>query len=193
MTNNSDSPTLNARQAAAFLGAHVETVRRLARRGGIPSFKVGKDWRFHKVALHHWSEIHPRQHSNGNPGLVLIIDDDEQFCRSMSRIIERLECSTRIATGGAEGLELVVREVPDLIFLDLVMPEMTGPQFLAELRKIHPDLPVVIVTGYPESELMREAAGYAPVMLLAKPIEPELLERTVRTALGEKMAMRSAG
>jgi len=73
------------------------------------------------------------------------------------------------------------------------MPEMNGPQFLEELRKIHPDLPVVIVTGYPDGELMKAAAGYAPVMLLAKPIVPALLERTVRTLMRDKMSTRSAG
>lgn len=51
----------------------------------------------------------------------------------------------------------------------------------------HPELSVVIVTGYPDSELMKRVMQYAPLMLVAKPVEPELLERTVRTAVGEKM------
>jgi len=51
-----DSDVLNAKEAAEYLKAHVETVRRMARRGEIPAFKVGKDWRFHKKALQQWSE-----------------------------------------------------------------------------------------------------------------------------------------
>lgn len=51
-----DSDVLNAKEAAEYLKAHVETVRRMARRGEIPAFKVGKDWRFHKEALRRWSE-----------------------------------------------------------------------------------------------------------------------------------------
>jgi excisionase family DNA binding protein len=50
---------LDAHEAAALLRAHVETVRRLARRGDIPSFKVGKDWRFNREALVRWSEKKP--------------------------------------------------------------------------------------------------------------------------------------
>ena len=84
-------------------------------------------------------------------------------------------------------MELVAQDVPDVILLDLKMPDMNGPQFLEELRKTHPDLPVVIVTGYPNSELMQEAAKFAPVMLLAKPVENALLERTVRTVVGAKL------
>jgi len=68
------------------------------------------------------------------------------------------------------------------------MPEMNGPQFLEELRKKYPDLPVVIVTGYPDSELMKQAMHYAPLMLLEKPVDPDLLERTVRMVLGKKTA-----
>lgn len=54
MKNNGD--VLNAKEAAEYLKAHVETVRRMARRGKIPAFKVGKDWRFHGEALRQWSE-----------------------------------------------------------------------------------------------------------------------------------------
>ena len=48
------SDVLNANEAARFLRAHVETVRRLARRGDLPSFKVGRDWRFDRRALLRW-------------------------------------------------------------------------------------------------------------------------------------------
>ena len=50
-----------------------------------------------------------------------------------------------------------------------------------------PDLPVIIVTGFPDSELMTRAMELAPVMLLAKPVESALLERTVRVALGDRV------
>jgi len=89
---------------------------------------------------------------------VLVIDDDEKICRATGRLLTRFGCRVRQATAGKEGLELVAQEAPDLILLDLVMPEMNGIQFLELLRENNPDLPVVIVTGYPDSELMKEAA-----------------------------------
>jgi len=58
-----DSDVLNAKEAAEYLKAHVETVRRMARRREIPAFKVGKDWRFHKEALIKWTET---QQCNSN-------------------------------------------------------------------------------------------------------------------------------
>jgi excisionase family DNA binding protein len=53
---NDNTDVSNAKEAAAFLKAHVETIRRLARRGEIPAFKVGRDWRFHQDAVRRWSE-----------------------------------------------------------------------------------------------------------------------------------------
>jgi excisionase family DNA binding protein len=178
------SHIFNIGEAAAFLGAHEQTVRKLARRAGIPAFKVGKDWRFHREALVRWSE---EQQRGRGPCSALVVDDDERICRAICRMLERFGCRARQTTSAKEGLELVHAEPPDLILLDLKMPDMSGPQFLAELRKTHPQLPVVIVTGYPDSELMKEAAQYAPLMLLAKPVEAALLERTVRTVIGEKL------
>ena len=174
---------LNITEAAAFLGAHEQTVRRLARRGAIPGFKVGKDWRFRKGAILRWSE---EQQRGGGRRSVLIIDDDEKVCRAMGRLLERSSCRVRQTTSGATGLELVAQDVPDLILLDLVMPEMNGIQFLELLRQTHPDLPVVIVTAFPDSDLTMRATQYAPVLLLAKPVDPELLRRTVRTVAGNK-------
>jgi len=194
---NRDSSVMNVEEAADFLGAHVETIRRLARRGRIPSFKVGKDWRFRREAIERWLEDRGSHFPSGTApseapgahatsGTVLIIDDDVQFCRALSRVIERLGFRALQSTDAAVGLELVSRETPGLVMLDLVMPGMNGPQFLAELRKTHPYLPVVIVTGFPDGELMYQAAQYGPIMLLAKPVEPVQIENTVRMVLGDE-------
>ena len=180
-----DPDILNIGEAAAFLGAHEQTIRKLARRGAIPAFKVGRDWRFRRDSILRWSEKQPLE---GGQCSVLVVDDEETVCKTLVRIVKRLGCRGRQALSGAEALQLVAQEVPDLILLDLLMPDMSGVQFLEELRETHPALPVVIITGYPDSDLMEDAAQYAPIMLLAKPVAPELLERTVRTVVGDKLA-----
>ncbi len=177
------SDVMNASQAAVFLGAHIETIRKLARRGEIPCFKLGRDWRFRKQALLRWADGQRAGHGGKS---VLVIDDEESVCRAMQRAIGRLGYRVRVATRGDVGLQLVALEAPDLILLDLAMPAMDGPTFLAELRTQHPRLPVVIVTAHPDSDLMTRAMAHAPVMLLAKPVEPKLLERTLHALLGER-------
>lgn len=174
---------LDAHQAADFLGAHVETVRRLARRGDIPSFKLGSEWRFSREALRRWFGEQRR----GTAPTILVVDDDPEIVRGLTKLVERLGCKARGATNGALALEHVEQDPPALILLDLQMPDMNGAEFLDRLRLRHPDLPVVIVTGYPDSALMQRAAQHAPIMVLPKPARPQQVERTVRTILGDSL------
>ncbi len=180
MTEGTD--VMGAFDAAAFLGAHVETIRRLARRGEIPSFKVGKDWRFRREALERWSEI---QHPGGKPASVLIVDDDAEVCRTISRAVERLGYRASRATDGANALTMVSQDVPGLILLDLMMPGMSGVEFLKRLRAVHPELPVAIVTGYPSGDLIAEALMYGPLMIISKPADEDQLKRVLQMAVGE--------
>lgn len=174
---------LNVFEAATLLGIHDQTVRKLARKGGIPGFKVGRDWRFRREALINWAD---QQQSSQEPrqASVLVVDDEEQICKGLAQIIEDEGFEARTTTSALVGLEMVADRPPDLILLDLKMPGMNGPEFLARLRQKYPHLPVVIVTGHPDSKLMTQAAAHAPVMLLAKPPERAPLQRTLRSLLG---------
>jgi excisionase family DNA binding protein len=183
-----DPEVMNTQGTASFLGVHVETVRRLARCGDLPSFKVGKDWRFRKEALLRWTDS---QQACRPSGLVLIVDDDEKICRALVRIVEGVGCKAQSTTDGRSGLEIVSRTRPDLILLDLAMPGMNGPQFLKELRLTHPNLPVVIVTAYPDSELMAEAMKHGPLLLLPKPFEATEVEKIVGVVVGDGLARNS--
>lgn len=186
------SEILNAKQAAALLGVHPQTIRKMARSGQIPCFKMGTDWRFRKEALVQWADAQHLQTSDFTGGCsVLIIDDEEKVCAALTRMVEQFGCRTRQTTDGKTGLELVDQDVPNVILLDLKMPDMDGPQFLSKLRRTQRNLPVVVVTGYPDSEIMRQAMQYAPLMVLAKPVEKELLERTVRMVIDPKKMMAS--
>jgi CheY-like chemotaxis protein len=80
---------------------------------------------------------------------VLIIDDDETFRTALRGMLQGLSQDVREVTGGAEALELLETFVPDVIFLDLWMPEMGGDEVLARLDE-QPrlrDIPVAIVTS----------------------------------------------
>lgn len=178
---------MTAHEASAFLGVHVQTVRRLARAGNLPCFKVGKDWRFRREALLRWADGQQYGAGGDTRCSVLIIDDEESVCTVLSRMVERFGCRARWATNGADGLEMLSTAPPDIVLLDLQMPGMTGPEVLAALRRTHPTLPVIIVTGYPESHLVQQAMDQAPVLMIAKPVNERLLARTIHSSLGEKM------
>lgn len=171
---------LNAQEAAKLLGAHVETIRRMARKGKIPAFKVGKDWRFRQAALLNWSETNPDLRRKAN---LLVIDDDAGVRKLMHRYFEPMGYALRSTASGVEGLECINKDAIDIVLLDLAMPVMDGPVFMRELRKIQPDIPVIIVTGYPDGKLMMEASRFGPLMLIPKPIEKKMLLSAVNLAL----------
>ena len=172
---------LNTREAAEFLNAHTETLRRLARNGLIPAFKLAKDWRFNKAALRRWSETH---HTRSRKLSILVVDDEASI-RNLLRLLLRSEgYRVSVAADGPEALKLIGQEVPDLVLLDLQMLQMNGPDVLKEIRHSYGDLPVIIITGYPDSDLMQEALRYTPLLMLSKPIRKEHLLKMVTFVAG---------
>lgn len=187
---NLENDVLNAQQAAEALGAHVETIRRLARRGEIPSFKVGKDWRFRYEDLRQWALAYNQRQ---NPLGILVVDDELAVGRLIRKMLT--PCGYRVLTApsGEEGLTILENQPVHLVLLDLNMTGMDGPSFLQALRLGHSTLPVIIVTGYPDGDIMARALAYGPVMLLAKPIHREPLIQAVRTVLHDARSEAMAG
>ena len=168
------SDFLNLADAAAMLGVHVQTLRRLARQNRIPAFKLGRDWRFRQEALVQWADNQRREESTFSAACsVLIIDDDAKACVELAGMVERFGCRSRQALSGAAGLDLIATETPDLVLLDLAMPDMDGPRFLRELRMRQQKWPVVIVTGYPDAEPMKDAMLQGPLLLVPGSVDTE--------------------
>lgn len=175
-----DGEVLTVQEAAAFLRVHLETIRRLARKGVIPAFKVGTDWRFRRHALSEWAGREP---ARKRAPRVLVVDDEAVVLRFAASVLKGEGYQVRLASGGAEGLLALEQEDVDLVLLDLQMPEMPGPLFLAEVRASGRDVPVIIMTGHPDSALMAEALIHGPLTLLAKPVKPAQLSKAVKAAL----------
>lgn len=175
-----DSDVMNVKQAGEFLGAHIETVRRMARKGDIPAYKMGKDWRFRREALLRWTET---QHLRNQMASVLVVDDDPGVRKVVRRILEPKGFIVNEAEDGLEGLKWIERKPITVILLDLKMPDMNGPEFLKILRQNNNTVPVIVITGYPDSDLMAEATKHSPITLLTKPVRKAQLLQAVRTCI----------
>lgn len=182
---DTDRQVLNTQAAANLLGVHVETIRRLARKGKLPSFKIGKDWRFKRDTLLEWMETHS---NHRHAPCLLVIDDDANIRKLLRRVLEKQGYRVITAANGQEGLAFARQETIQLVLLDLNMPEMKGPEVVRELRKLRPSLPVIIVTGYPDSHLMMEVYVQCPVMLVPKPIDRNVLLSAVNITLEGTLA-----
>ena len=179
-TKLASSDALDVHEAAWLLGVHIETLRRLARKGGVPAYKLGKDWRFSKKAIERWMETH---HARQRSFLVLVVDDEKNIREMVASSLVKDGYRVAVAANGKQAVEAVQREMPDVVLLDLIMPGMNGVEVLKTLHSLKSDLPVIIVTVYPDSSLMGEALRYPPITLLPKPLDNKVLVRTVRQLL----------
>lgn len=107
----------------------------------------------------------------GAPFKVLIVDD-EQWVRDVFK--EFCELSTAfdvdLASNGKEALEKINCNRYDLVTLDLIMPEYSGLEVLTELKKITPNIPVMVITGNATEKIINEAGVMGACSVLYKPI-----------------------
>jgi PAS domain S-box-containing protein len=112
---------------------------------------------------------------------VLVIDDDPDVRGFVAATLSDLGYRVTEARDGREGLRAYREDVPDLVILDYIMPGLTGADIARQMRGERPDQPILFVSGYSETEAIRQAAPGAP--LLAKPFRAEALDDAVRAAL----------
>ena len=88
--------------------------------------------------------------------------------------------NVRTAADGFEGLEEMRRQTPDIVVLDLAMPNLDGASTLKEIRHRWGPLPVIVHTAFTDGALMKKALPFSPFTLLAKPCAPNEVIETVR-------------
>jgi CheY-like chemotaxis protein len=111
---------------------------------------------------------------------LLVIDDDRQIREMLHQLFEKEGYNVHAATGGNEGLQWMRQQTPEVVLLDLGMPELDGPATLKQIRKDWGNLPVIVYTADAESDLVKRALEFSPFILLAKPCPPAQLLETVR-------------
>ena len=78
---------------------------------------------------------------------VLIVEDEENFAQTLEFGLSDFGFEVKLASNGAEGLNVIETDRPDIIVTDISMPVMDGQEFLRRLRRIDPEMPVVVMTG----------------------------------------------
>jgi CheY-like chemotaxis protein len=106
----------------------------------------------------------------------LIVDDDVEVARVLADAVSRQGHVATLAHGGEEALDLVARERPDAVFLDVRMPGLSGIEVLRRLRRIDPTLPVVLVTGHAEPADLNAARQLGVTEIIEKPLLLKNLE-----------------
>jgi len=104
---------------------------------------------------------------------ILIIDDEEIVLDSCSRILDGSGYATRTATDGSVGLRQVAEFRPDLVFVDLKMPGISGFEVLERIRALDPSIVAIVITGYATLASAVEAMQKGAYDFLPKPFTPD--------------------
>ncbi|MFI5310846.1 MAG: EAL domain-containing protein [Gemmatimonadales bacterium] len=118
---------------------------------------------------------------------VLVIDDEPAVLRVLGLLLERHGFSVDTVANARDGLKLLEKEKFHVVLSDIIMPELSGVDFLRELRRHDLDVPVILMTAGPTLDSALDAIEYGAQQYLLKPVEPEALVQSVgrAAALGE--------
>jgi CheY-like chemotaxis protein len=113
---------------------------------------------------------------------ILVVDDEADVRTFLTAVLKKRGYETLTATDGREAFTIVERERPDLIILDLAMPNQSGTDFFRKLSKDKElsEIPVIVVSGLAG----RHLAVRKPFAVFDKPIDPDTFGETVDRALG---------
>ncbi len=128
-------------------------------------------------------------------GRILVIDDDPLIGESLKKLLEKLGYEVQIASLGLEALDLVSREVFDLVVTDIRMPGMEGLATLRAIRELRkefkkPQLPEIVITAYEDEKVREEAKRMGVRDFILKPFEVEAFVEALEKILRETKERR---
>ena len=127
-------------------------------------------------------------------GSILVVDDDVFIGGLFTRFVSPDEYELVTVTSGEDALAILDDRPFDLVFLDLAMPDLDGPETLARMRERGHDAPVVIITAFPEPELLIQVLELGPAPLIRKPFGAEDVREAIERFISPRIrAARGAG
>jgi excisionase family DNA binding protein len=178
-----DTEWLTLGQAARFLGVAQSTLRKWSDVGRVPAFYTpGGHRRYRRGDLDAFLE----RSGPGKPArgpLVLVVDDDPQVREVVRTNLELEGYTVREAADAEEGLAAVEADAPDIILLDVMMPQVDGWEMLRRVQERHGigSIPVVMFSGQLEGATEREAEQRGAQGFVGKPFDLQaLIQQTKR-------------
>ena len=194
-----DEAFLTTDDVLEYLQVNLRTVYRLIKAGKIPAVRVGRQWRFRKTDIDAWLEMErsrgarpvrtsptptPSAKPDGRPR-VLVVDDEASIRDLLLKTLALADYDVDLAPDGRVALERMRLCSYDLLITDLNMPGMDGLAVIREARRLHENLPVIIITGFSTEASVIEAANLGVSGYLTKPFKVLKVLSVAARALGE--------
>jgi len=126
------------------------------------------------------------------PSKVLLVDDEREFAQTLSERLQMREMGSAVVYGGEEALSVLEEEEPEVMVLDLKMPGVDGLEVLRRVKKEHPNVEVIILTGHGSDEVQKECMEMGACAYLEKPVNIDKLTQSMQDAY-RKIKERKAG
>ena len=117
---------------------------------------------------------------------ILLVDDEEDFVKTISQRMKRRGQESDIALNGEQALSRIEQEVPDVVLLDLKMPGIDGMEVLRRIKKAYPEVQVIIMTGHGSEKIETEARTLGAFEYLQKPTKIDTIMNKIKLAFKEK-------
>jgi len=116
---------------------------------------------------------------------VLVVDDYEKMRQRICAILRQLSLNISEASNGVEALKILRKEKFDMVFTDIVMPEMDGFELCEEIRKTSDwvDMPVVVISTHYDSNYIVKALRHGADDYIPKPVDLETVEKVLHRVL----------
>ena len=113
---------------------------------------------------------------------VLLVDDEEEFVKTLGERLEMRGIEPDTAFTGEAALKRIEQEQPDIMVLDIKMPGIDGMEVLRRVRKAYPRIQVIMLTAHGSDKDKAEAERLGAFAYMRKPVDLELLTNTMRAA-----------
>jgi DNA-binding NtrC family response regulator len=122
---------------------------------------------------------------------ILVVDDDAIVIKSCRRILEAEGFEVMTVPGADEALEKIKSSEFDLLLMDVKMPKHDGIFLMREIKKNWPDIPIIVMSGYPTPETIADVLKLGATQFIPKPFRPDELVKAVRQVI-EKMTRKKS-
>ena len=122
---------------------------------------------------------------NGKP-LILAVDDEENIRNLITYTLEAHDLEVLTAENGKVAITILEHNPVDVIITDLLMPSMTGLALIREMKKRKSSIPIIIITAYGNTDMVKEIIAEGVFRLIEKPLDFETLVPIVNEAIEYK-------
>jgi len=157
------------------IASDVEGVREVSTRIG-PKYQT--------PSINPWSNIEV-------PPRFLLVDDEKEFVHTLSERLQTRDLASAIAYDGEQALDMLAKDAPDVMVLDLMMPGINGIEVLRRVKNDHPEVEVIILTGHGSEREKTTAEELGAFAYLEKPVNIDKLAQVMKAAYKKASDMKA--